>query len=102
MPPRPKGHQLEHADQNRQNDRADNLEWTTASENVKRSWRLTNRRNAPLRYLSAEVYAKVQELWDSGKYSQIQIGRMVGIGNSTVSRIVRGLIHCRKARQPAS
>lgn len=38
----------------------------------------------------ASVHKKAKELWATGKYSQVKIGKMLGISNSTVSKIVNG------------
>jgi len=54
--------------------------------------------------LTRAEHNRAHRLWASGKYSQRQIGRLVGIDNSTVSKIVRGLTQPRLGirREPAS
>ena len=103
LPPRPPGKQIEHKNQNKLDDRADNLTWMTQSQNIKRSFQLSDRLQRPAhrdrfcnRFLSEAAHELVKELWATGRYSQVRIGRAVGLHNSTVSLIVRGFIKARE------
>ena len=102
LPPRPPAHQVEHKNQNKLDDRADNITWMTQSENILRSYRLTDRLQRDShrnklnnRRLSAKSHELVRELSAAG-YSQCRIGKAVGLSNSTVSRIVRRLTKVRE------
>jgi DNA-binding XRE family transcriptional regulator len=48
-------------------------------------------RNRGYVYVPVSIHQKAKKLWATSKYSQVQIGRRLGINNSTVSKIVRGL-----------
>ena len=90
--PRRKGEQIEHKDQDRTNNRLANLMIVDQSTNIRRSYKMTKRGNGRRRYLGEQSYQLVKRLWQSGKYSQVQIGNMLGICNSTVSKIINGKI----------
>ncbi len=79
------------------------MAWMTQSQNIKRSFQLSDRLQRPAhrdrfcnRFLSETAHELVKELWATGRYSQVQIGRAVGLHNSTVSLIVRGIIKARE------
>lgn len=44
LPPQPPGHELDHNDGNKRNNRATNLEWVTHAENMRRYFALRERR----------------------------------------------------------
>lgn len=50
------------------------------------------RRSHPFRRIPQSTHREAWRLWTTGKYSQVAIGRMLGIHNSTVSKLVRGLL----------
>ena len=84
--------QVEHKDQNRKNNHADNLCYTTQSLNILRSYAHGTRKRAQIvnRGLSEASHDLVRELWETRLYSQVEIGKVLGISNSTVSRILSG------------
>lgn len=74
----PEGLRVIHIDLDRSNCRADNLLYAAKS----------NQRPGR-QLLDAESHALIKRLWESGE-SQVAIAEMLGICNSTVSKIVRG------------
>jgi hypothetical protein len=98
LPPKPgPKFTIEHKNQNKRDDRAKNLAWMTLSENIRRSFQLTNRSRITInRYLSPAAYETIRELWATGKYSQVRIGKATGLTNGMVSRIVNGLAEPRE------
>ncbi len=86
--PRPATLQVNHVNQQKTDDRAANLEYVTQSENIRQSFKKSDRLRRNGRPLSQQGRDKVKELWHTGKYSQVQIGEILGIHNSTVSLIV--------------
>ena len=47
-------------------------------------------------YVPASAHEEALRLWKKGGMSQVRIGRLLGISNSTVSKIVRGLTRPRE------
>ena len=45
----------------------------------------------PRRDLSPAFHARVKRMMASGKYSQVQLGRRLGVHNATISRIMSGM-----------
>lgn len=88
--PRPVGMQVEHLNQDKQDNRPQNLAYMTSSQNIKRSYLHGSREKVRAPRLSKQAYALIHELWATGQYSQVQIAKLTGITNSAVSRIVRG------------
>ena len=90
--------QIEHMNQDRQDNRIDNLAYVTQSTNILRSYWYGRRKRATNsnRYLSQASHDLVERLWQTGRYSQVEIGKVLGINNSSVSKILSGSI---KARQ---
>ena len=49
------------------------------------------RKGHPYHFIPQSIRNEACRLWATGKYNQMQIGRLLGMHNSTVSKIVRGL-----------
>ncbi|MBD3675578.1 MAG: HNH endonuclease [Planctomycetaceae bacterium] len=88
--PKPEGMQVEHIDQDSSNNAVTNLLYVTPSQNQLRSYALTDRPRHSGPDLDQESYDMICELWETGNYSQVSIGKMLGISNAAVSRIVNG------------
>lgn len=91
-----RGYSVNHKDGNKANNRVENLEIVTYSENVKHSYRVLGHRSNPLRgedshfcKITGSVVKRVKELLKTGM-RQKDIGAIVGLGQSHVSRIHRG------------
>lgn len=86
--------QVNHIDGNRKNNNISNLEWVTASENVKHAYKIG------IMYRKGEAHPKVKlterqvkEIYilaKTKKFIQRDIGRMYNISRETVSDIARG------------
>lgn len=93
--PRPLGHNVNHKDTNRQNNRADNLEWVTQKENIRHAWEYLNlvgpqgERNGQSK-LTRDAVIKIRELYATKRYTQKEIGHMFGVTRGAVSSIILG------------
>jgi hypothetical protein len=93
--PRPDGGEVNHRDGNKRNNHADNIEYSTRSENVAHAYRLGLRKAwitcgemTPLRKITRADAAHVRVLRQQGATNG-DIGSWFGIGTSQVSRICR-------------
>lgn len=89
--PKPPGYQIEHWDQNKANNRLDNLKYVSQSANIQRNYNLVGRRKMrPFNHYTQAGHDLLCALWQTGRFSQMKIGRACGITNGSVSQIVRG------------
>jgi hypothetical protein len=91
--PCPDGHEVNHIDGNRQNNRASNLEYVTHRDNVRHSWRLGNVRrdgehNGRAKLTSAQ--ARDVRFRVAAGESPRGIARSLGVADSTVHQIANG------------
>ena len=89
--PNPNGKpEVNHIDGNRMNNAADNLEWTTRSENQKHAVdnglqpRVTNTYQGKF---TPEQREEIKRLWDSGTVSKRQIARQYGVSHTCINDI---------------
>lgn len=97
--PRPDGADIDHKDGNPENNRADNLEYVSRSENVKRGYRRQRKRGIvrkglrgednPLSKLSATGVRKIKTLLRRGKTHR-EIAKQFGVCRATISFIAEG------------
>ena len=92
----PAGMELNHKNGDKQDNRADNLEVVTRSQNVTHAIRVLGRTRKsrpgeanPAAKVSGEQVAQIRQLWGGRAMSQREIGQMFGLTQSAVSAIVR-------------
>lgn len=82
---------VDHKDGNKQNNKAENLEWVTQRENIRRA-RINNLQPNPSKAFSGKLTEKereeVKKIYDSEMYSQREIGKMFGVSHSVIGAIV--------------
>jgi hypothetical protein len=102
--PRPQGFQIDHKDGDKLHEAIMNLEYVSQAENIQRSYDNGQHpfQPGPDRYLTSEEYAQIKALWATRQHSQIQLGRMFGISNSGICKIVNGKTHPRQYPGPNS
>ena len=83
--PIPKGYEVNHLDGNPENNRIDNLEYVTRSQNRKHATRVLGKG-----VLNGEVISKIKEYLTEGR-TQENIANLLGVGQTVVSKISRGV-----------
>jgi hypothetical protein len=87
--------EINHKDGNKQNNKLENLEITTRSENIKHAFRIGLRShkgsNHPNYFINDTIKKEVRLLLDKN-ISQTKIGELVGISQKNVSKIKLGKI----------
>ena len=86
--------QVNHIDGNKQNNKLDNLEWCTPSENQKHAFKMGLQKartgeKSNLSKLTEQDVKKVFELMSQG-LTQKEIGNILGCSDSNISAILRG------------
>lgn len=92
---RPKGMVANHKNGNKHDNRLENLEWVTPSENTQHSFDVLHRKapcgeNHAMAKLSKEESERIKELYNTGNYSQWVLAKLFNIGRSSIQRIVSG------------
>lgn len=91
--PRPPGYQVNHKDGDKKNNRASNLEYVTASENIRHSFAIGLQSNQGEKHSQAKLkepdVLRIRELLALG-LTQAEVARSYGITPSAVSRIKSG------------
>lgn len=91
--PRPEGKQCNHKDGNKSNNYFENLEWVTASENMKHSYDVLGHigakgKKSGMAKLTTENIYRIRELFATGKYTQKQIAQRFNVVRQTISSVV--------------
>lgn len=82
---------VDHIDGNKQNNRADNLEWVTQKENIRRSRETHLQPNSAKTYagkLTEEERNAVIEMANSGKYSRRELASLFNVSHTTICSII--------------
>jgi len=91
----PPGRELDHIDGNKQNNRLENLQLVTRSENVKRAFAkglkipASGSRHGMSKLTEAEVFM-IRKLYASGKYKQVDLARTYKVSFSLIHLLVNG------------
>lgn len=86
--------EINHKNGHKYDNRPENLEVVTTSENLKHAFRIgaLNQwgENNHQSKLSSDDIIKIRQMYASGKYTQIEISKVFGIKFQSVSKIVKG------------
>lgn len=95
--PCPRGEEVNHKDGNRTNNRLDNLEYMTRSENNFHSYHFLGRKASPTygekhhnAKLTRQKAAEIREKYATGNYTYAALGREYGVNYTTIKSIVLG------------
>lgn len=77
--PKPIGLQVDHKNEIKSDNNITNLSYITQSQNIIKRQDNIEHQNR---------HEKIKKLWATGQYSQVQISKIVGCNNSTVSRLL--------------
>lgn len=81
--------EINHIDGNPSNNEVSNLEWVTASENLKHSYKIGIRQ--PNRKIPDCKINEIKKLYQSGNYTQWKIANIFSVNQSVISTIINGL-----------
>jgi len=87
----PVGMECNHKDTTKTNNRLDNLEWITKSENVRHAYKNGLRlmgENHHRAKLTEKNVTKIRKLYQRGGYTHKKLGEMFGVGRPTIGRII--------------
>lgn len=88
----PGGMQIDHINGNKEDNRAENLEWVTPKENTLRSvttgLKPTGERHG-MHKLTQSAVDEIRKLYKTGQYSHRQLGEMFGISHCVAGKIIR-------------
>lgn len=82
--------EVNHLDHNKSNNCVENLAWCTHRENIQHDWANGKRRpNYSGQKYSISLIKRIRRMFNSGKYTQMEISRMFSIPQPTIYVIVR-------------
>jgi hypothetical protein len=92
----PPGCEVNHKNGDRDDPRAENLEWVTRSENHRHAYRVLGREAAPSKgeahgrsKLTRDDVKRIRMLYATGEYLQAELGEMFGVTGATIGQVVR-------------
>lgn len=89
LPPKPDGHEINHKDGNKANNRADNLEWSTKSDNIHHSYKVIGRKQPDFYKRRVQMFSKDGILL--AEYESLkEASESVGISKGTICSACRG------------
>jgi predicted DNA-binding protein YlxM (UPF0122 family) len=82
---------VNHIDGNKQNNRVENLEWCTQSENIKHAHENDLQPKGLSTYkgkFTVEQREEIKQLWDNGVFSRRQLAEKFGVSRTCISDII--------------
>lgn len=82
---------INHIDGNKQNNKIENLEWCTQSENIKHEVKYNLQPSGLSTYkgkFTPEQREEIKHFWDSGEYSRREIALMYGVSHTCINDII--------------
>lgn len=86
--PCPDGFEINHKDGNRANNRPDNLEYVTRSDNHRHAYRVLGRKNNTRRFTDEQI-AKIRATYSAGGISYAGLSRMYGANKWYMREIIK-------------
>lgn len=85
--------EVNHKDNDKSNNNADNLEWMTSKDNhthaIINGFRFQNGQDSVNSKLSNKEVEAIRDMWINGKFSQQELANSFNVGQTTIGRIVR-------------
>lgn len=95
--PTPEHNEVNHKNGNRKDNRVENLEWVTRSENIRHSYDVLGRKRSDLRgeqignsKLTRKEVKQIRALYSTGEWTQEELAEKFGVSQVLISKIVRG------------